>query len=176
MQKERADTTPDEFSQAKEHGRIHQPVQSAPEVPYSSYSLQPTVYSLSVIHVVAGALFNSEGRVLIAQRPAGKHMAGGWEFPGGKLNAGEDRLAGLKRELLEELGITILEAAPVICYEHSYSDRRVRLDLWSVTRFEGLPQSLEGQALRWVKIEQLESAGLLDADRPMIPALLALHD
>jgi 8-oxo-dGTP diphosphatase len=102
-------------------------------------------------------------------------MAGGWEFPGGKLNADEDRLDGLKRELSEELGVRVLEAAPVICYEHSYSDRRVRLDLWAVGRFEGEPQSLEGQALRWVEIAELEAAGLLEADRPMIPALLALR-
>ncbi len=129
----------------------------------------------SLIHVVAGALFDTQGRVLIAQRPAGKHMAGSWEFPGGKLNAGEERLAGLKRELSEELGIAVLEAAPVIAYEHSYMDRHVRLDLWAVARFEGKPQSLEGQALRWVEVAELEDAGLLEADRPMVRALLALR-
>jgi 8-oxo-dGTP diphosphatase len=126
---------------------------------------------LPAVHVVAGALFDARGRVLIAQRPAGKHMAGGWEFPGGKLDANEERFAGLKRELREELGIEVLEAEPLISYEHEYPHRRVLLDLWLVTRFAGTPQSLESQPLQWVAIDQLESVGLLEADWPMIGAL-----
>lgn len=125
------------------------------------------------IHVVAGALFDSTGRVLIAQRPAGKHMAGGWEFPGGKLDAGEQPLAGLKRELKEELGVDVHEAEPLIAYEHQYPERKVFLDLWLVKKYEGEPQSLDGQALRWVRLEKLESVGLLEADRPMVAALRA---
>jgi 8-oxo-dGTP diphosphatase len=124
-----------------------------------------------MIHVVAGALFDEQGRVLIAQRPPGKHMAGGWEFPGGKLEPGEQALAGLKRELQEELGIEVLEATPLIAYEHGYSDRRVLLDLWLVSRYAGEPSSVEGQPLQWVMIDELETVGLLEADRPMIPAL-----
>ena len=88
-----------------------------------TYSLQPTAYSL--IHVIAGALFDSVGRVLIAQRPDGKHMAGGWEFPGGKLEPDEDEFEGLKRELREELGVEVHAAEPLIAYEHAYADRRV---------------------------------------------------
>lgn len=126
-----------------------------------------------MIHVVAGALFDAAGRVLIAQRPAGKHMAGGWEFPGGKLDAGEDPLAGLKRELREELGIEAHAAELLISYEHAYSDRSVLLDLWLVTRFSGEPQPLDAQALQWVELDALESIGLLEADRPMIAALRA---
>lgn len=126
-----------------------------------------------MIHVVAGALFDAAGRVLIAQRPAGKHMAGGWEFPGGKLDDGEDPLAGLKRELREELGIETHAARRLISYQHEYSDRSVLLDLWLVTRFSGEPQSLDAQALQWVELDALESVGLLEADRPMIAALLA---
>jgi 8-oxo-dGTP diphosphatase len=124
-----------------------------------------------MIHVVAGALFDAAGRVLIAQRPAGKHMAGGWEFPGGKLDVGEDPLAGLKRELREELGIEALTAERLISYEHAYSDRSVLLDLWLVTHFSGEPQSLDTQALRWISLDALEDVGLLEADRPMIAAL-----
>lgn len=124
-----------------------------------------------MIHVLAGALFDAQGRVLIAQRPPGKHMAGGWEFPGGKLERDEQPFDGLKRELQEELGIEVLEATPLIAYEHGYSDRRVLLDLWLVSRYSGEPRSVEGQPLQWVAIDELESVGLLEADRPMIPAL-----
>ena len=131
--------------------------------------------SEAVIHVVAGALFDAAGRVLIAQRPAGKHMAGGWEFPGGKLGPRETPLEGLARELREELGVEIHGAQPLIAYEHAYPERRVLLDLWLVTGFSGEPQSLDAQALRWVAIDELETVGLLDADRPMIPALRAVR-
>lgn len=126
-----------------------------------------------MIHVVAGALFDEQGRVLIAQRPPGKHMAGGWEFPGGKLERDEQALAGLQRELREELGIEVLEATPLIAYEHGYADRRVLLDLWLVSRFTGQPRSVEGQPLQWLSIDELDTVGLLEADRPMIPALRA---
>ena len=123
------------------------------------------------LHVVAGALLNSQGRVLIAQRPSGKHMAGGWEFPGGKLADNEAPLAGLIRELREELGVTVQDAKPVIAYTHVYPDRRVFLDLWLVREYGGVPQSCEGQALKWVDVDSLSSIGLLEADRPMIGAL-----
>ena len=124
-----------------------------------------------MIHVVAGALFDERGRVLIAQRPAGKHMAGGWEFPGGKVETGEEPLAALKRELQEELGIDVHEAAPLIAYEHEYPHRRVLLDLWVVSRYTGEPQPLDAPALQWTAIDELERVGLLEADWPMIAAL-----
>lgn len=129
--------------------------------------------SAPFIHVVAGALFDSAGRVLIAQRPAGKHMAGGWEFPGGKLDAGEEPLAGLKRELREELGVEVHAAEPLIAYEHEYPERRVLLDLWLVIRYAGDPQPLDAPALQWVALDALDHVGLLEADRPMIAALRA---
>jgi 8-oxo-dGTP diphosphatase len=128
-----------------------------------------------VIHVVAGALFDERGRVLIAQRPPGKHMAGGWEFPGGKVEPGEAPLAALKRELQEELGIEVHEAAPLIAYEHQYPHRRVLLDLWVVSRYSGEPQPLDAPALQWTAIEDLERVGLLEADRPMIAALATVR-
>jgi 8-oxo-dGTP diphosphatase len=127
-----------------------------------------------MIHVVAGALFDAARRVLIAQRPAGKHMAGGWEFPGGKVDSGEQPLEALKRELREELGVEVHGAEPLIGYEYRYPRRTVDLDLWRVTDYSGVPQSMEGQPLQWVRIEELESVGLLEADWPMIPALLRL--
>jgi len=121
--------------------------------------------------VVAGALFDSAGRVLIAQRPVGKHMAGGWEFPGGKREPGEQPRDTLVRELREELGIEVHDAAPLIAYEHQYPHRRVLLDLWVVTRYSGEPQPLDAPVLRWAAIEDLQRVGLLEADLPMIPAL-----
>ena len=120
---------------------------------------------------MAGALFDDAGRVLIAQRPPGKHLAGGWEFPGGKLDPGEAPFDGLRRELKEEIGVDVIAAAPLVSYEHQYADRRVFLDLWQVSEFTGKPQSLEGQPLQFVAIDDLERVGLLEADRPMIAAL-----
>lgn len=127
--------------------------------------------SFPVIHVVAGALFDTAGRVLIAQRPPGKHMAGGWEFPGGKLLAGEEVFAGLRRELKEELDVDVLTAEKVAECVHDYDDRRVLLDLWQVREYRGAPQPLDHQALRWVGVEELDRAGLLPADEPLVLAL-----
>lgn len=128
-----------------------------------------------MIHVVAGALFDSAGRVLVAQRPAGKHMAGGWEFPGGKREPGETPRETLVRELREELDIEVHEAAPLIAYEHQYPERRLLLDLWYVMRYSGEPKALDAPALQWVAVNDLERVGLLEADLPMIAALAALR-
>jgi len=123
------------------------------------------------IHVMAGVLSDDQGCVLIAQRPVGKHLAGRWEFPGGKLAAGEAPLAGLKRELAEELGVTLESAEPLIRLRHDYPDRRVLLDVWRVTRHSGTPQGLDSQALDWVAPDDLPRIDLLEADRPIITAL-----
>ncbi len=127
--------------------------------------------SSAAVHVVAGALFDAAGRVLIAQRPPGKHMAGGWEFPGGKLALGELPFAGLVRELREELNIEVADAEPVVAYTHNYADRSVLLDLWHVTHYAGLPASAEGQAIKWVRLCELNDVELLVADKPMIEPL-----
>jgi len=127
--------------------------------------------SRSVVHVVAGAVTDSAGRVLIAQRPAGKHLAGGWEFPGGKLEPGEERASGLARELREELGITIHHPRPLIRVRHSYPSREILLDLWVVRSYEGCPAGLDGQPLRWCSADELAAADLLPADKPAVRAL-----
>jgi mutator protein MutT len=123
------------------------------------------------VHVVVGILIDADRRVLIAQRPAGKHLAGGWEFPGGKLEPGEHRLQGLARELLEELGIRIQTPRPLIRVKHQYPNFHVLLDVWVVRQFLGTPQGLEGQALRWCAVADLASANLLPADKPIVAAL-----
>jgi 8-oxo-dGTP diphosphatase len=125
------------------------------------------------IHVVAAALFDSQDRVLIAQRLPGKHMAGRWEFPGGKIDAGETERDALQRELHEELGIDVLEAVRVLELAHDYPERRVRLSLWHVTRYRGDPQGRDGQALKWVAPAQLGNEDLLEADRPITAWLAA---
>ena len=86
-------------------------------------------------------LIDGAGRVLIAQRPAGKHLAGGWEFPGGKLEPGETRAAGLARELREELGITIEQPRPLLRLRHTYPEGEVLLDVWVVRRYRGEPRA-----------------------------------
>jgi mutator protein MutT len=124
-----------------------------------------------VVHVVAAAVIDAAGRVLIAQRPSGTHLAGGWEFPGGKLEPGEERAAGLARELKEELGISIAAPRPLIRVQHAYPSRVVLLDMWVVKRYTGEPRGLDGQALRWCAQEDLAAADLLPADKPIVAAL-----
>ena len=123
------------------------------------------------ILVVAAALYDPSGRVLIARRPAGKHMAGRWEFPGGKVHPGESERAALERELHEELGIRIGAARPCMRLTHAYADREVELSLWIIERFSGTPGAVEGQELKWVALDALAAQDMLEADRPFIAAL-----
>ncbi|HEX4151326.1 MAG TPA: NUDIX domain-containing protein [Steroidobacteraceae bacterium] len=116
-------------------------------------------------------MIDARGRVLIAQRPPGKHLAGMWEFPGGKIEPGEARVDALKRELHEEIGIAIETPRPLKRLRHTYAYGEVLLDIWVVRRYRGEPRSLDGQALRWCDRSSLGTAGLLPADRPIIGAL-----
>jgi 8-oxo-dGTP diphosphatase len=126
------------------------------------------------LNVVAGALFDAAGRVLITQRPPGKALAGRWEFPGGKLHDGEDAFAGLVRELREELDVEVRSGERLIRYSHAYPERVVWLDMWIVSSWSGEPRGLEGQALKWVELPALPTEDILEADRPIIEALLSL--
>jgi len=123
--------------------------------------------------VVAGALFDGERRVLIAQRPPGKHMAGRWEFPGGKVAAGETELQALVRELREELGVTVTSCRPFMRLSHEYDDRVVELSLWIVDIFSGVATGLDGQRLKWVALGLLGEEDILEADAPFVAALQA---
>jgi 8-oxo-dGTP diphosphatase len=122
-------------------------------------------------HVVACALLDAVGRVLICQRPAGRPMAGYWEFPGGKTEPGEERLAGLRRELGEELGISLLNARPLIRLRHDYPDFSVDLDVWLGTDWSGEVTPREGQLLVWADPSELHHHTLLPADGPVVNAL-----
>lgn len=121
--------------------------------------------------VVAAALFDHEGRVLIAERPPGKHMAGRWEFPGGKVDVGESEAQALVRELREELGVEVTRSRPFMRLAHSYADRDVELSMWSVDSYEGEPRSLDGQKLKWVHPARLAEEDILEADLPFVEAL-----
>jgi len=121
-----------------------------------------------VVLVSAVALVDADGRVLIARRPAGKSMAGLWEFPGGKVEAGETPEHALIRELQEELGINVTESclAPFTFASHAYEDFHLLMPLFICRVWEGLPQACEGQTLRWVYPREL----VKNSDYPMPPA------
>jgi len=123
------------------------------------------------IQVAAAAIQDEQGRVLLSKRPPHVHQGGLWEFPGGKLEAGETALQALTRELQEELGIEPLQTEPLIALEHRYSDRLIRLEVFRVGRFSGRPRGREGQALRWSHPEAMDPAEFPAADRPVIQAL-----
>ncbi len=125
------------------------------------------------LSVVAGILQNGQREVLIAERLGDGPFHGMWEFPGGKIDECENAPTALKRELAEELGITVLESRFFMRLEHDYPDRHVGIDFYFVDRWSKEPRGVEGQALRWVRVEDLPSAKLLPADVPVIEALIA---
>lgn len=127
-----------------------------------------------VVLVVAGALFDRDGRVLIAERPAGKPLAGRWEFPGGKLNPGEAEQQALARELAEELGVAVTASRPFMRLRHQYPQRTIELSMWIVESFTGCVSPLDGQRLKWVSPGQLRDEDILEADQPFIEALAAM--
>ncbi|HEU0161828.1 MAG TPA: (deoxy)nucleoside triphosphate pyrophosphohydrolase [Rhizomicrobium sp.] len=123
--------------------------------------------------VVAVALVDPDGRVLIAQRPEGKSMAGLWEFPGGKVEAGETPESALIRELAEELGITVKEPclAPFTFASHAYETVHLLMPLYVCRRWEGTPMPRHHAALKWVRPNQMRDYPMPAADLPLIPML-----
>lgn len=128
---------------------------------------------MKTLQVAAAVLADEHGRVLINERPAGKSHAGEWEFPGGKLEAGETPADAIVRELYEELGVEVrrAEARPLIQLTHDYPDKRVHLHVWRVSGWSGTPESREQQRLAWVPPEELPNWPLLPADAPIVTAL-----
>ncbi|MER2251266.1 (deoxy)nucleoside triphosphate pyrophosphohydrolase [Methylorubrum podarium] len=131
---------------------------------------------VKLVLVVAAALVDADGRVLMAERPEGKTLAGLWEFPGGKVEAGERPEETLIRELAEELGIAVKEPclAPLTFASHAYPDFHLLMPLYICRRWEGVPQSREAQALRWVRPGALRDLPMPPADLPLIPFLIDL--
>jgi len=129
--------------------------------------------SKRLVLVVACALIDPDGRVLIAQRPPEKQMAGLWEFPGGKIETGEEPEACLIRELKEELGIAVKAAclAPFTFTSHSYADFHLLMPLYVCRRWEGTPVALEHSAIKWVRPRDLTQYPMPAADIPLIPML-----
>ena len=120
------------------------------------------------MRVVAAVIYDEARRVLVAQRPEGKALAGQWEFPGGKTDPGESDAQALRRELHEELGVRVDAARPLLEFSHEYSERHVQLSVWLVERFSGVPGGREGQQLQWVTPAALRSLPLLRADLPIV--------
>ena len=128
---------------------------------------------LPLLLVAAVALVDPDGRILVTRRPAGKAMAGLWEFPGGKIEDGETPETALRRELHEELGITTWESclAPLTFASHSYDDFHLLMPLYVCRKWQGIPLPREGQTLRWVRPRELAALDMPPADRPLIPHL-----
>jgi 8-oxo-dGTP diphosphatase len=131
---------------------------------------------MKLLLVCAAALVDTDGRVLIAQRPEGKSLAGLWEFPGGKVEPGERPEVALIRELNEELGITVEEAclAPLTFASHAYQDFHLLMPLYICRRWQGQVAAREAQALKWAWPADLRSYPMPPADAPLIPALIDL--
>ncbi|MBV8419509.1 MAG: 8-oxo-dGTP diphosphatase MutT [Hyphomicrobiales bacterium] len=132
--------------------------------------------SVKLVLVAACALVDTDGRVLIAQRPVGRPMAGLWEFPGGKIEAGERPEDTLMRELKEELGIVVDEAclAPLAFASHSYPDFHLLMPLYVCRRWQGTVTALEGQKLAWVRPNRLRDYPKPPADEPLVSHLMTL--
>lgn len=128
---------------------------------------------MRLLLVVAVALIDADGRVLISQRPVGKSLAGLWEFPGGKIEDGERPETALIRELKEELGIDVAESclAPLTFASHAYDDFHLMMPLYVCRRWKGEVAALEGQAIKWVRPRALRDHAMPPADLPLIPHL-----
>jgi 8-oxo-dGTP diphosphatase len=131
---------------------------------------------MRILLVVAVALIDSDNRILIAQRPEGKQLAGLWEFPGGKLDPNERPEQALIRELREELGIEVKDSclAPLTFASYAYEEFHLLMLLYVCRRWEGMVRPLEGQALKWVQARDLRHYPMPPADEPLIPALIDL--
>lgn len=124
-----------------------------------------------LVHVAVGVIVNTDGKILIAKRPLSAHQGGLWEFPGGKVDAGERIEQALVRELREELAIDVLASQPLIQIRHHYPDKSVLLDVYKITQFLGTPIGNEGQPIQWVDAKELSNFAFPAANRPIISAI-----
>ena len=128
---------------------------------------------MAAVTVAVGILIDDAGRVLVTRRAPDTHQGGLWEFPGGKVEAGETLQEALARELREELGVLVEATEALMVLEHDYGDKQVRLDVHRVTRWLGQPRGLEGQPLAWQQPEQLRDWAFPTANRPILERLLS---
>ncbi|PJE80371.1 8-oxo-dGTP diphosphatase [invertebrate metagenome] len=128
--------------------------------------------SAKEIQVAVGVIIRDGGEFLLSKRPHGKYLEGLWEFPGGKIEREETTWDALKRELQEELDIRIIKGNPLMRISHCYPDRKVLLDTWTVTEFDGLPKGNEGQEVKWVPRDSLKNLEFPEANYPILKVLL----
>jgi 8-oxo-dGTP diphosphatase len=126
---------------------------------------------MAIIHVVAAVIVAADKKILLAKRPAHVHQGGLWEFPGGKVEEGENAEQALARELEEELAICVTGAAPLLKVRHDYPEKTVLLDVWKVSSFSGCAKGNEGQPIVWVAIDQLGKYPFPEANQPIVEAL-----
>lgn len=131
---------------------------------------------MTALHVAVAVVLDAERRVLVSRRAETAHQGGLWEFPGGKVEAGESLADALARELREELDIGIGRTSALLTVEHDYGDRRVLLDVHVVWEFSGEPRSMEGQPLAWVEAKVLGDYAFPAANLPIVRAVQALLD
>jgi 8-oxo-dGTP diphosphatase len=127
---------------------------------------------MTAVHVAVGVIHRG-GRILLSRRHADSHQGGLWEFPGGKVESGEQVTEALQRELEEELGIRVQFCEPLLEVRHDYGDKQVFLDVWWVSEFSGKEQGREGQPLSWVAPEQLQELEFPAANEPIVEAVLS---
>ncbi len=134
-----------------------------------------SVQNPKVVHVAVAVIFGADGRILVAKRPDDKHQGGLWEFPGGKVEEGEDVREALQRELQEEIAISVSEFTPLIQICHDYPDKSVLLDTWAVSGITGEARGNEGQPVQWVKPEELSMLQFPEANQPILDTILSMN-
>ena len=134
----------------------------------------PIIEPKKALVVAVGIVVDAQGRFLVGERPAEKDYAGQWEFPGGKLEPGEDVFDALVREFSEELNLQVDSAYALFSRQHSYPDREVELHFWQVTAYQGEAEGLEGQSLRWVSADDLASLDFLEGNRTLLEEVCAM--
>jgi len=123
--------------------------------------------------IALAVIFNrKKDKVLLSKRPEHVHLGGLWEFPGGKVFAGESTEQALRRELYEELGVLVQKASPLLCFDHDYPDLKLRLDVWTVEQWRGRPEAREGQEIEWLMISRLKERRFPPANQCILSLLI----